>query len=1191
MYACISGEIYNVDTTRFELGQGVASEELKCPRNWIRFRNNCYKFTRSPIKRWDDARLICQAYRHQDSDHSDLASVDTLEEHRFIADHLNRIDPQHRRWYISTRQEDQNRWVNLGDKSQMLNLQQYFLSSNEWGEAIGQDYKKDYLVYAYSLKEGRWGFQPVFGHEEYLYICEMPIEEVTYLMTDERTHEYGQPVGDPRYYPMGPFFIRQPNNTVFNVASRNQRNDISLRCIATGWPTPNYRWFREIYRNDSLIEKEVDPLADARVTISGGQLIINDPNQVTDRGRYFCKATNKFGSIRSQSVSISFGFIGEFILRRNNEMGSENWGKAISCDPPQYFPDVKFYWARDYFPNFVEEDRRVLVSYDGYLYFSSLEKIDRGNYSCSVQSSVSSNGRTGPFFTLDVTPHPNYQQLRFPQNFPKAFPEAPVAGEDVRLECIAFGYPVPYYNWTRKNSEIPDDAIITNHNRVLILPRVRVEDQGEYVCRAYNDKVSITGSVVLSIQSRPVFTISIGDMHVDEKDDLTWTCEAFGIPDVRYAWLKNGITISGSDQNGNSNLPIEDRDRYEIRDNVLIIRRVSKFRDEGMYQCKAYNELDTRYSSGQLRVLAFAPTFAKYPLEEKTYAAEKGNITLRCRPEGAPQPQFTWRKDGNKIGSGGKYIIFDNGNLFIRQVTIGDTGTYTCEAANEYGKAESTGKLFVKQGPTFNTGVKPNPRLIVKHGDRVELRCKAEASPLLDMAYSWRLNGLNIRFFEDDEKDRILTLKNAPSNRLDGGTSLFRSLSEHQRLLQSAKWFHSSNYDTDAFYKGTGNYNQFRRGYLDGYMTIENITYAEAGKYECAVDTAVGTIFATSEVIVHGPPGPAGGVSALDLQSTSGIIVWTDGVIYGRQITGYRIEGRTDHNQTWLVLADKVIAEDYQLVGARAQIHGRRQYVLKDKLSPFAAYQFRIAAYNELGMGEYSEASPQYNTLPGPPKKAPSNLRGGGGRTGDLTIIWDRLPRQDHNAPGIYYRVYYRRIGIDPERDFQQKTLKSLGNLGLYVVRIQRKYFYTQYEVKVQVFNDMCEEPACNGPISQPQIIYSAEDLPQVAPTQVGARPYNSTALNITWIPIPDVREKIRGELIGHRIKYWRQDLNEITESQYLLSRSTAPNALIIGLQPNAYYWVRVMAYNSAGPGPESERFLERTFKLRPQKPPTAVQV
>lgn len=242
-------------------------------------------------------------------------------------------------------------------------------------------------------------------------------------------------------------------------------------------------------------------------------------------------------------------------------------------------------------------------------------------------------------------------------------------------------------------------------------------------------------------------------------------------------------------------------------------------------------------------------------------------------------------------------------------------------------------------------------------------------------------------------------------------------------------------------------------------------------------------------------------------------------------------------------------------------------------------------------MGEYSEPSPRYNTLAGPPTLAPQNVRGGGGRTGDLTIMWDPLPRQDHNAPGIYYRVYYRRTGVDEERDFQQKTLKSLSNTGIYVVRIQHKYFYTTYEVKVQVFNDVCEEPVCSGPISEPATIYSAEDLPQVAPTTVGARPFNSTALNITWLPVPNVREKIRGKLIGHRIKYWRKDLDEVTESQYLLSRSTNPNALIIGLQPNTYYWVRVMAYNSAGPGPESERFLERTFKLRPQKPPTAVQV
>ena len=84
-------------------------------------------------------------------------------------------------------------------------------------------------------------------------------------------------------------------------------------------------------------------------------------------------------------------------------MGSENWGKAINCDPPQYFPDVKFYWARDYFPNFVEEDRRVMVSYDGYLYFSSLEKIDR----VSVYQTV----KIGPFFHASSLFQTLYQRV------------------------------------------------------------------------------------------------------------------------------------------------------------------------------------------------------------------------------------------------------------------------------------------------------------------------------------------------------------------------------------------------------------------------------------------------------------------------------------------------------------------------------------------------------------------------------------------------------------------------------------------------------------------------------------------------------------------------------------------------------------------------------------------------------------
>ena len=49
--------------------------------------------------------IFCLQIERYFQDHADLASVSTLEEHRFISAHLNLIDPQHRRWYISTRQE------------------------------------------------------------------------------------------------------------------------------------------------------------------------------------------------------------------------------------------------------------------------------------------------------------------------------------------------------------------------------------------------------------------------------------------------------------------------------------------------------------------------------------------------------------------------------------------------------------------------------------------------------------------------------------------------------------------------------------------------------------------------------------------------------------------------------------------------------------------------------------------------------------------------------------------------------------------------------------------------------------------------------------------------------------------------------------------------------------------------------
>lgn len=1078
---------------------------LKCPEHWVRHYQSCYRFVKSPLRNYNDARRVCQTYSVT-NEGSDLVSINGPEEHSFLIQQLNTFDREHRRWYIGAHLQSPNYWSNP-DGSQMINMENALLPEHE-------PFGKDFLAYNFSKEIMHWALQLVRGDEHLLFICEANIASIQRLVAEDRNYTYGIDVEDPERIPKGPYFIRQPTDVTFDTSKRKLYNDVSLSCLAGGFPNPTYEWFREDYENDRLIARRINPLQDSRFTVSGGILMIHDPHQKLDFASYHCKAKNKFGTIISESVQLNFGFILEFVLKRSPESGDQNWGKSIYCDPPTHFPAVKYSWSRDYFPNFVEEDKRVFVSYDGALYFSALETIDRALYSCSVQSDFSDSGRNGPFFPLRVNPHSNYQQLKFPNNFPKAYPDAPVAGKEVRLECVAFGYPVPNYNWTRKGAPLPKSAILSSFNRVLTIPSVEVEDQGEYICRAYNDRSSISNGVILDIQAEPTFTIPLKDRNVDSKGELIWTCEAFGIPDVNYTWWKDGRQmVMGY-------LPPEDQGRIKIQDNVLTISYLDDERDPGMYQCRASNTLKAKYSSAQLRVLSFKPSFKKHPVESEIYGAEHTNVTIKCNPEAAPRPKFIWKKDGNVIGPGGHRQILETGDLIISPLSRDDEGIYTCTASNQLGMDESSGRLIVLRGPQLLQALEP--RLVVSVGSSFSLQCQAYTEEMLDMAYIWNHRGVKIR--DEDVK----------------------------------------HYD--------------HRLYIDGgYLSILNATFSDDGEYECVIKSAVGRISSKSFVVVEGPPGPPGGVQVISIDKTSATIQWTDGGNHGSPITHYSISGNTNWNNTWVTISDGIYAIPIE------RYTGRKEATIDNLLTPWSIYEFRVSAWNSLGMGVPSAPSPRHSTASDRPYIFPRRIGGGGGKIGDLTITWDPLRSDEQHAPGIYYRVFWKRM--EYETEFQKLDLKEYGNTGKATVNIPMDFYYTQYIVKVQAINDVGE-----GPISREHIVYSAEDMPQAAPQLVVAYSFNSTALNVSWQPIPQTREIIRGKLIGHRIKYWKKGTPE-EYCVYYLSRTTRPSALIVGLQPDTYYFVKVMAYNTAGEGPESEKFIERTYRKAPQKPPSSVHV
>ena len=53
--------------------------------------------------------------------------------------------------------------------------------------------------------------------------------------------------------------------------------------------------------------QEINPLEDTRYTLINGKLIIHNPQDTVDNGDYQCVAQNEFGSVLSNSVTLSFG--------------------------------------------------------------------------------------------------------------------------------------------------------------------------------------------------------------------------------------------------------------------------------------------------------------------------------------------------------------------------------------------------------------------------------------------------------------------------------------------------------------------------------------------------------------------------------------------------------------------------------------------------------------------------------------------------------------------------------------------------------------------------------------------------------------------------------------------------------------------------------------------------------------------
>nr|KAF6473714.1 contactin 3 [Rousettus aegyptiacus] len=351
-------------------------------------------------------------------------------------------------------------------------------------------------------------------------------------------------------------------------------------------------------------------------------------------------------------------------------------------------------------------------------------------------------------------------------------------------------------------------------------------------------------------------------------------------------------------------------------------------------------------------------------------------------------------------------------------------------------------------------------------------------------------------------------------------------------------------------------------GSASGDLMIRNIQLKHSGKYVCVVQTAVESVSSAANLTVRGSPGPPENVTVEEITDTTAQLSWREGADNHSPVTCYSVQARTPFSVGWQAATT-----------VPAVIDGKTHTATVVELSPWVEYEFRVVASNKIGGGEPSLPSEKVRTEEAAPEVPPSEVSGGGGSRSELVITWDPVPEELQNGEGFGYVVAFRPLGVT---DWIQTVVTS-ADTPRYVFRNDSIAPFSLYEVKVGVYNNRGE-----GPFSPVTTVFSAEEEPTAAPSQVSARSLSASEIGVSWGAVP--WKPSNGHLLGYEVRYWSSGDEESASTVTVAASETS--ATLGGLRSNLAHHAAVRAYNSAGAGPFSTTASATTRRPPPSRPP-----
>uniref|UniRef100_A0A8C1IDN3 Contactin 4 n=1 Tax=Cyprinus carpio TaxID=7962 RepID=A0A8C1IDN3_CYPCA len=673
-------------------------------------------------------------------------------------------------------------------------------------------------------------------------------------------------------------------------------------------------------------------------------------------------------------------------------------------------------------------------------------------------------------------------------------------------------------------------------------------------------------------------------LHIAKGSSVRLECFALGNPVPSISWKRaDGSPFPGKMKINHSNGVLE----------------IPYFRpeDSGLYECVAENSKGRSIAKGRL-VFQSKVQYNESPQYMHCYCSD---LHWECKANGKPQPVYRWLKNGHPLVSQDR-IRVAGGGLTIYNMNLMDSGMYQCLAENDNGVIYASAELKVVASPPDFSKNPVKKTTLIRRGGEAIIECRPHASPRA--SYSWRrgnefLKDSKRRTISEDGTLRIANVTKSDAGRYtcvaknpfgtssSSGTLVVKEptkitvpplsmdatvgesivlpceVSKDSTLYPVFKWFFNGKLIDFSRHDHFGMIGVSSSGDL----MIRNVQLKHSGKYVCMVHTAVDSVSAAADLIVRGPPGAPVGVLVGDVTDRTAQVSWGPGPDNHSPVTLYIVQARTPFSIGWQAV--KTVPDS---------VPGQMTLATAVNLNPWVDYEFRIAAINNVGVGEPSVPSKPVRTKAAGPEIAPANVSGGGGSRGELVIVWEPVPEELQNGEKFGYVVAFRPLGTTT---WKQSVLAS-ADASRYIYKNDTFQPLTQFEVKVGVYNEIGE-----GPFSPVVIVYSADEEPSVAPPRVWARSLSASEIEVFWEPVHQSGSK--GWITGYEVcKYQKWMEGKKIDAERV--RVPESSVIITGLKGSTLYLMSVRAHNSAGTGPSSTPISITTKKPPPSQPPGNIE-